>query len=91
MRLNPKKKYTVVSRSRTIVPCHCDLTLGVTELAEVKVMRILGIILDCRLMCETHLREVVSKTGRNLGMVREAGNLFDCPRVLKSCLNAYVL
>ena len=33
------------------------------------------------------MREVVSKAVRSL----DAGKLFDCPRVIKSCFNAYVL
>ena len=40
---------------------------------------------------ETHLREVVSKAVRNLGVVPRAGNLFDCPRVFKGCFNKYDL
>ena len=38
-----------------------------------------------------HLREVVSKAARSLGIVRRAGKLFNCPRGLKSYFNAYVL
>ena len=33
----------------------------------------------------------MSKAVRNLEVVRRAGKLFDCPRVLKSCFNAYAL
>ena len=49
--------------------------------------------LDSKLTLEMHAREVVSKAAmcRNLGVVRRAGKLFDCPRVLKSCFNEYVL
>ena len=54
-------------------------------------MRILEVTFDSKLTFETHLREVVSKAARSLVVVRRAGELFDCPRVLKSCLNAYVL
>ena len=37
------------------------------------------------------MREAVSKAAMSLGVVRQAGKLFDCPRVLKNCFNAYVL
>ena len=37
------------------------------------------------------MREVVSKAARSLGPVGRAGKLFDCPRVLNSYFNAYVL
>ena len=33
----------------------------------------------------------MSKAARSLDVVRRAGELFDCPRVLKSCFIAYVL
>ena len=92
MRLNIKKtKVMVVSRSRTIAPGYGDLTLGGTELEEVKSLRILGMTFDSKLTFETHVREVASKAARSLGVVRHPGKLFDCPRVLNSCLNAYVL
>ena len=41
-------------------------------------------------ICSTRLREGVSKAASSL-CVRRAGKLFDCPRVLKSRFNAYVL
>ena len=33
----------------------------------------------------------MSKAARNLGVGRPSRKVFDCPRVLKSCFNAYVL
>ena len=86
-----KNNYMVVSRSRTCVPGYGDLTHGGDELEEVKSLRILGVTFDSKLTFEAHLREVVSKAARNLGVVRRAGKLFDCPSALKSCFNAYVL
>ena len=46
---------------------------------------------DSKLMLETHFRKIVSKAASNLEVVRRAGKLFDCPRVLKRYFNAYVL
>ena len=37
------------------------------------------------------MRELVSSTAMNLGAVRRAGKMIDCPRMLKGCFNAYVL
>ena len=92
MRLNPKKtKSIVVSRSRTSAPGYGDLTPGGAELAKIKSLRILGITLASKFMFETHLREVGSKTARNLGAVRRAGKLVDCLRVPRGYFNAYVL
>ena len=55
------------------------------ELEEVQSLRILGVTFDSKLTFEIQLREVVSKAARSLGVVRQAGQLFNCPRVLKSC------
>ena len=68
-----------------------DLTLGGAELEEVKRLRILGVTLDSNLTFETHLQEVVPKADRSLESVRQAGKLFNCQHVLKSCFNAYFL
>ena len=84
MRLNPKKtKSMVVSRFRTIAPSYGALTLGGTELEDEKSLRILVVTLDSKMTSETHLWKVVSRAARSLGIVRRAGKLFACPRVLK--------
>ena len=81
----------MVSRFETSAPGYGDLTLVDAELREVNSLRILGITFDSKLTFEMHLQGVVSKAAKHLGVVRRAGKLFDCPRVLKSCFNAYVL
>ena len=92
MKLNIKKiKSMLVSRSRTIGPGYSDLNLGGAKIEEVNGLRILGVTLDFKWTFETHVREVVSMAARSLGIMRLAGRLFDCPRVLKSRFNAYVL
>ena len=74
-----------------IAPSYGDLTLlGIAELEEAKSLRILRVTLD-KLTFETHLREVVSKVARSLGVVCRARKFSDCPCVLKNRLNAYVL
>ena len=52
-------------------------------------MLILWVAFDSKLTRETHLSDVVAT--RSFGVMRQAGALFDCPYVLKSCFNAYVL
>ena len=85
-------KYTLeVLSLRDLWPRVWYLTLGSAELEEIKSLRILGVTFDTKLKFDTHLREVVSKAARSLAVVRGAGNVFDCPRVLKSCFNAHVL
>ena len=54
-------------------------------------LTLLVIRVDSKLTIETHLQEVVLKAARSPGVVHRAGKLFDCPRVLKSCFNAYIL
>ena len=79
----------VISRSWTYAPGYGDLNLGGAEPKKIKSMRILGVTIVPKLTVETHLLEVVS--ARSLGVVCRSGVLFDYPRVLKSCFNAYVL
>ena len=65
------------------------LTIGGAEIEELKTLRILGVTLDSKLTFETNLRKVVSKVAKSLSVVNRARKLFDCPRVFKSCYNAY--
>ena len=60
----------VVNRSLTIAFGYGDFTLGGAVLEEVKSLGILGVTLDSNSTFETHLWEVMSKTARNLGVVR---------------------
>ena len=43
-----------------------------------KCLCILGVTLDPKLKFETHLCNVVSEAARSLGIVRQAGKLFNC-------------
>ena len=56
-----------------------------------KGLRTLGVKFHSKLTYATHLCEVVSKAAKSLGSMRQAGMLFDCPRVLNCCFNAFVL
>ena len=93
MSLNPKNtKSMVASRSRTYAPGYGDLTLGGAELEEVKSMLILGATFESKLTFEIHLREVVSKAARGLGVEgRQESYLIVYVFPCKSCFNAYVL
>ena len=86
MRLNSNK-----SRSRTLAPGYSDLALFGAGLEEIQSLRIIGVKCESKFTFETHLRKVVSKTARSLCVVRWAGKLLDCPRVLERGLDAYVL
>ena len=91
MRLNPRKTKSLLgSRCRIIAPGCSDLILGGAELVAVMSLSILGVTLESRLTCETHLWEVVSK---QLGVWESCTEqeLFDCSSGLKSSFNAYVL
>ena len=66
-------------------------TLDGAELKEVKSLRIFEVTLGSKLMFETYLSDAVLEASRNMGIVRQAGKLFYCLRVLKSCFIAYAL
>ena len=92
MRLNLKKtKSMMMSGSPTYVAGYSGLNLGGAKLEEVRSLRIVGVTLDSKLIFETHLHEVASKTATIVCVMRRAGELFDFPHVLNSCLNAYIL
>ena len=84
-------KTMVVSRSQIIALDYGDLTLSGVGLEEIRSLHILGVTLDSKLEFKIYLREVASKAARRLGVVRRKGKLFNCPRLLKNCFNAYVL
>ena len=54
-------------------------------------LRILGIILDYKLTFDTHVSDSMSQEAESLDIVHHVEKLFDCPPVLKSCVNACVL
>ena len=60
----------LVNRYRASARSYGDLALDGAQLEEVKSLRFLGITLDYKLTFETHLREVVSKVTRSIGVVR---------------------
>ena len=77
MNLNRKKnKSTADSRPRTYAPGYGDFTLGRAELEELRSLLIFGVTFDSKWKFETHLREVVSKAARSLGVLRRAKKLF---------------
>ena len=90
-RLNPKKtKSMVVIRSRPYAPGYKDLLLVVLSLRRWEV----GIFLRYPSTRNWRLRLVCVKLHRRqpgVCGVRRTRKLFDCPRVLKSGFNAYVL
>ena len=92
MRLNLKKTISRVARlSRAYALGYGHLTLGGADLEEVRSLCILEVTCYSKWTFVTHLRDVASKTVSSLGVVCRAGNLFDCPRSVKKCFNAYVL
>ena len=60
------------------------------KIAIVKSLRILMVTFDSKLTFESHLHEVVSQ-GQEPWCRAPGRKLCDCPRVLRSCFNAYVL
>ena len=76
----------MISRSRINASGYDDLTLGGAEFEKLKSLRILGETLDSKLTFETHMREVMSKAARSLGIVSLAGKLSTCAQELPQCI-----
>ena len=64
----------MVGWSRTYAPDYGDLTLGDGALDEIKSLCILGADLHSKLTFDTHLRDVVSRAAKSLGVVHWAGS-----------------
>ena len=58
---------------------------------KIKILCYFCFLLDSKLTSNIQLRVIVSNVARSLGVVRRAGELYDCPRVFKSCSNEHVL
>ena len=79
----------IVSRSWTNAPGYGDLTLKGVELEEVESRRTLGVNLNSKLTFETYLGKVGSKALGVWVSYADQVSYFDCPRMIKSCFNAY--
>ena len=76
----------IVSRSRTVAPAHLPLRVNVVDVAESDNLQILGVRLDKKLTFETHVRDMVPRASRGLGVIRKAAHIFQDHSVFLACV-----
>ena len=91
MKLNSAKTKTmIVSRSRIMEPVHPPLRVDDVHIAESDTLQILDVRFD-KLTFEAHVRDMVSRASRSLGVVRKAAHVFQDHSVSLACVPFFVL
>ena len=92
MKLNPNKTQSmIVSRSRTLIPNHPDLSIDNVVLHTCDSFKILGVLFDSKFTFEQHIRSVSSSVAQKIGLIRKSFKIFGDPSVLKKCFNSFIL
>ena len=77
MKLNANKTQSmIVSRSRTLVPNHPDLSIDNVILQTCESFKILGIEFDSKFTFEQHIRTVSSSVAQKNGLLRKSFKIF---------------
>ena len=92
MKLNPNKTQSmIVSRSRTLIPYHPDLSIDDVILQTCDSFKILGILFDSKFTFEKHIRSVSSSVAQKIGLLRKSFKIFGDSSILKKCFNSFIL
>ena len=92
MKLNPNKTQSmIVSRSRTLIPSHPDLSVDDVVLPTCASFKILGILFDSKFTFEHHIRSISSSIAQKIGLLRKSFKIFGDSSVLKKCFNSFIL
>ena len=82
---------TKVSRSRTVSPPHGDSVLSGVSIRASPNLDILGVKFNSKLTFEDHVRGIVSRVSRRIGILRLVRRIFVDTSVLLRCYFAFVL
>ena len=92
MKVNPSKtKSMVVSRSRTVLPVHPSLSFEGQLIEDESELRVLGVVLDCKLSFEPQLRAVAASASQKLGILRKAWTVYRDSSLLSKCFWSFLL
>ena len=92
MKLNATKTQSlIISRSRTLVPNHPDLSIDDVVLQTCASFKILGIMFDNKFTFEQHIRSVSSSVAQKIGLLRKSFKIFGDPSILKKSFNSFIL
>ena len=81
----------VISRSRTVAPAFPNLELEGVLIDNVFELRVLGVILDHKLIFESHLRSVAASASQKLGILRKTYKVFSDPALIIKCFWSFLL
>ena len=84
-------KTMTISRSRTMIPSFCELTLNGVALKESSELIILGVTFDPKLSFERHVRSVAASASQKIGIMRRGLKIFDSVEVVCCCFNSFML
>ena len=92
MLVNPMKtKALVISRSRTLAPVFTNWVLDGTVVERVTDLKVLGVVLDTKLLFEGHIRSVAAFISGKLGIMRKALFLVCPPVLVLRCFWSFLL
>ena len=92
MKLNPSKsKELIVSRSRTHLPEHPNLSINGALIDQADQLKLLGVTLDSKLTFEAHLRNVSRSISQKLGILRKSKKIYKDDSILRKCFFSFTL
>ena len=77
----------VILSAKRLRPQHPSLKLGNDEIIKVREHKHLGVVLDSKLNCRSHIKEAILKARRGIGIIRHISR-YVSREVLKSSLQA---
>ena len=92
MLINSSKTYgMVISRSRTLVPSFPDFVIGGNVVKMVNQLKILGVVVDSKLLFESHVRSVAASASRRIGILRKSRSVFRNDSIVSRCFWSFIL
>ena len=86
-----KARGMLISHSRMVEPLFPDLVKDVSVVEMVSELKILGVILDSKLIFEKQLRPIAASASRRVGILRKTMNVFRYVAVVAKCFWAFIL
>ena len=92
MLVNPSKTSgMLISSSRTVKPLFPDLVIDGSVVEMVSELKILGVILDSKLMFEKQVRAIAATASRRVGILRKTMSVFRDVAIVAKCFWAFIL
>ena len=86
-----KTRRRLISRSRTVEPLFPDLVIDGSVVVMVSELKILGLILDSKLMFEKQVRAIAASAPMRVGILRKTMSVFRDVAVVAKCFWAFII